>query len=124
MLGDTHAARINSLVLSAIRHGQATNSIGLEPEFAQAMEELYDFMFTAVYKNPVAKGEEVRGMDILKRLYDYFFHHLDELPEEYRRFAEQDGPDRAVCDYIAGMTDRFAVARFEDLFIPKFWSKM
>ena len=124
LLGDSHAARINSLVLSAIRHGQATGGVGLEPEYARAMEELYRFMFAAVYKNPVAKGEEVRGMDILKRLYDYFIHHLDELPAEYCRFAEQDGADRAVCDYIAGMTDRFAVARFEDLFIPKFWSKM
>ena len=63
-------------------------------------------------------------MDILKRLYEHFYQCPDEMPQEFRDVAQRDGLPRAVCDYIAGMTDRFAVARFEDLFIPKFWSKM
>ncbi len=124
LLGRSHSGRINSLVLSAIRYGAASGRIGLEPAYAGAMEELWQFMFRAVYKNPVAKGEESRGMDILKRLYEHFYRHPEQMPAEYRETAGRDGLSRAVCDYIAGMTDRFAVARFEDLFIPKFWSKM
>ncbi len=124
LLGCSHSARINSLVLSAIRFGTQTGEIGLEPEYADAMEKLWQFMFQAVYKNPVAKGEESKGMDILKRLYEHFYKNPGQMPEEYQNTACRDGLSRAVCDYIAGMTDRFAVARFEDLFIPKFWSKM
>ena len=124
LLGNSHSSRINSLVLSAIRYGARTGNIGLEPEFAAAMDEMWDFMFEAVYKNPVAKGEESRGMDILKRLYEHYFRNPDDMPQEFCDIAQRDGLSRAVCDYIAGMTDRFAVAKFEDLFIPKFWSKI
>ena len=123
-MGNSHSSRINSLVLSAIRYGARTGNIGLEPDFAAAMDEMWDFMFEAVYKNPVAKGEESRGMDILKRLYEHYFRNPDDMPKEFCDIAQRDGLSRAVCDYIAGMTDRFAVAKFEDLFIPKFWSKI
>ena len=124
LLGRSHSARINSLVHSAIRYGEKEGAVGLEEEYAAAMEQLWVFMLHAVYKNPVAKGEESKGMDILKSLYEYFYKNAAQMPEEYRKTAECDGLSRAVCDYIAGMTDRFAVARFEDLFIPKFWSKI
>ena len=101
-----------------------TGQLGMRPQVSQAMNELRSFLFARVYKNPVAKGEESRGMDILKRLYEHYFRNPDDMPQEFCDIAQRDGLSRAVCDYIAGMTDRFAVAKFEDLFIPKFWSKI
>lgn len=123
-LGATHSARINTLVLAMVRFGLETGGIGMYEEDARAMEELRQFLFERVYKNPVAKGEEGRGIGVLKELYGYFIAHVDELPEEYRFIAGMDGDSVAVCDYIAGMTDRFAVSKFEELFVPKAWSKL
>ena len=123
-LGGSHSARINTLVLAMVHFGLEIGMIGMYPGDADAMEELRQFLFERVYKNPVAKGEEGRGIDILKALYAYFIGHVEELPPEYRFIAGTDGDSVAVCDYIAGMTDRFAVAKFEELFIPKFWSKI
>lgn len=124
VLGETHSARINTLVLASVRFGLDTGRIGMYPGDAAAMEELRQFLFERVYKNPVAKGEEGRGIGILKALYTYFIVHMDELPPEYLFIAGTDGDSVAVCDYIAGMTDRFAVAKFVELFVPKFWGKM
>jgi dGTPase len=79
-------------------------------------------MFERVYKNPVAKGEESKARDMIKRLYEYYVDTPSMLPPEYKRLAGEDGVERAVCDYIAGMTDSYAVSRFEELFVPKGWS--
>lgn len=122
-LGRTHSERIDFLVHSLVEHGQKTGQVGLSEEDERAVDELRAFMFDAVYRNPVAKGEEYKGMDILRSLYEHYAERPDELPEETRLVALRDGLDRAVCDYIAGMTDRFAVARYLDIFIPKNWNK-
>lgn len=124
VLGDRHSMRINTLVVKMIEYGQKTHAIGLDDEYQKAMDDLRAFMFEYVYRNPRAKGEEVKGIDILKKLYEYFCKNSDALPPEYRLSVEKYGLETAVRDYIAGMTDRFAIAKYEDIFVPKGWAKI
>lgn len=86
------------------------------------MKGLRKFMFQNVYRNPVAKGEEERAKDLLSRLFIYYNRHTDCLPQQYLQMMEQgEKKERVVCDYIAGMTDRYAIAKFEEYFMPKAW---
>ncbi len=122
VLGSGHSGRIDHLVGAMIAYGQETGEIGIGGESEQAMLALRAFMFEAVYKNPVAKGEESKGIAILQALYAHFLKHPDRLPGEYQTIAQKDGLVVAICDYIAGMTDRFAVDQYQAIFIPKSWS--
>ena len=87
------------------------------------MLEMRDFMFRHVYQNPRAKGEERKGQWVLTRLYRHFSENADDLPTDYMQIALQEGAERAACDYVAGMTDRFAVDVFSRLYIPQSWNK-
>ena len=87
------------------------------------MDALRAFMFEEVYQNPVAKGEEGKSEAIVRYLYGHFIQDAGRLPAEYWAIADRDGLDVAVCDYIAGMTDRYAVMVYQELTIPKSWSK-
>lgn len=79
-------------------------------------------MFENVYRNSMAKGEEERAKDLLNRLFYYYNKHIDCLPKQYLLMLEQgEERERVVCDYIAGMTDRYAIAKFEEYFMPKAW---
>ena len=120
VLGFSKSERINTLVLSAIEN--SADDIRLAPEIGEAMEELHKFMFAQVYTNPYCKGEEGKADIMLKQLYHYFADNPDELPNAYEEICLREGADRAACDYISGMTDRFAVRKFEELFIPLSWS--
>ena len=88
---------------------------------AQAMEDLRDFMFKKVYRNPVAKGEESKAKDMLSRLFEYYITHPEALPEDFQPQLSFDGMERTVCDYIAGMTDNYAVDKYTQIFIPTGW---
>jgi dGTPase len=85
------------------------------------MASLRGFMFERVYRNPVAKGEESKARDILKKLYCYYTEHVNELPADQVMLSAREGVERVVCDYIAGMTDHFAVSEFARIFVPKGW---
>ena len=86
------------------------------------MRNLRKFMFEKVYRNPVAKGEEKRAEALLSRLYQYYIEHIDILPAWYLAMIDQgQTKERVVCDYIAGMTDQYAIAKFEEYFMPKAW---
>lgn len=119
VLGYTKSKRINTLVMSAIEN--STDDIVLESTVKGAFDELHDFMFKNVYTNPVCKGEEHKAVDMLQWLYNFYLKNPDRLSPEMMKVAEAEGVDRAVTDYIAGMTDRYAVAVFDDLFVPKSW---
>ena len=80
-------------------------------------------MYERVYLNPVAKGEEIKVDDMIKRMFYYYTTNSDKLPSEYDYIREKDGVERAVLDYIAGMTDRYAVLLFSEMYIPKSWQK-
>ncbi len=118
-LGGSRTQRINTLVNSVVEH--SGEEIVLEQETNQAFDELHDFMFRMVYRNPVAKGQEGKAVKMVQQLYAFFAEHPEQLPAEYQRVLEQDGVRRASCDYIAGMTDRYAVDVYTELFIPYSW---
>lgn len=121
-LGFTHSQRINTLVIDAIQASQGQREICQSPEVGEAMLALKDFMFENVYTSPIAKGEEGKAQDMLRSLFEYYQKHPDELPDDFQSIRAKEGTDRAVCDYIAGMTDPFAVDRYKELFIPKGWT--
>ena len=85
------------------------------------MAELKAFMFQSVYLNPRAKGEEGKAEDMICLIFDYYMKHTDKLPSEYQDILAREGAERAVVDYIAGMTDTYAVEKFGELFIPMRW---
>ncbi len=121
ILGDNHRDRINKLVTNMIFHTLETNALGMDEEVGTAMQKLRGFMFERVYKNPVAKGEEVKARHILQQLYEYYIKHPDAIPVDFRPQIDFDGMERVVCDYIAGMTDKYAMHKFDELFIPMTW---
>ena len=122
VLGFTHSERINTLVTDVVRASLGQKEICQSPAVCEAMETLKDFMFSSVYTNPVAKGEEGKAQDMLRRLFEHYQKNPDELPCDFQAIRAEEGVDRAVCDYIAGMTDPFAADRFKELFIPKGWT--
>lgn len=122
VLGFTHSARIDTLTNDIISQSAGRGEIRQSPACQQSMGSLREFMFEAVYRNPVAKGEESKAQDMLRRLFEYYSRDPDRLPPEYQDIREREGVDRAVCDYIAGMTDNYAVEKFSLAFIPVSWS--
>lgn len=121
LLGSAHSGRISSMIHAVIDESEGRPSVGMRPETEKAMLSLRDFLFDRVYRNSAAKAEEGKAMDILARLYHYFAANADKLPEEFAAIAQRESVERAVLDYVAGMTDRYAVARYRELFIPSFW---
>ena len=122
VLGFTHGDRINTLVHDAITASQGQDHIVQSHPVEEAMLALKDFMFASVYTNPLAKGEEGNAQNMLQALFQYYQGNPDELPSDFQTIRLEDGVDRAVCDYIAGMTDPFAVEKYKELFIPKGWT--
>ena len=122
VLGYTHGERINTLTGDVIAASGEGNVIRQSPEIGSAMAELKEFMFESVYRNPVAKGEEGKAQDMIRALFDYYRKNTDELDSEYQDILAREGADRAVCDYIAGMTDKYAVDCYSRAFIPLAWT--
>lgn len=122
ILGYTHGDRIGMLVADAIAASAGHDEICQSPEVGQAMARLKEFMFEQVYTNPVAKGEEGKAQEMLKRLFAHYLENPDLLPADYQAIRAEEGEERAVCDYVAGMTDSFATEQFSTLFIPMSWT--
>ena len=122
VLGFTHSERIDTLTVDIIESSAGTGEIRQSTACREAMHNLREFMFEAVYRNPVAKGEESKAQDMLRRLFEYYRKDPDRLPPEFQDIREREGVERAVCDYIAGMTDNYAVEKFSLAFIPVSWS--
>lgn len=121
-LGFTTRQRLNTLIHNIIRNSRGKNDIIMSAEVEEAMIELRKFMFDNVYKNPTAKGEEVRAKAMLKQLFYYYMQHIDLLPEKYLRMMYAgEKKERVVSDYIAGMTDQYAIAKFSEYFLPQAW---
>ena len=122
VLGWDHSGRINTLTEDVITASMGKDKIVQSPEKGAAMAKLRAFMFEAVYHNPVAKGEEDKAQAMIARLFEYYQKDPDRLPPDYQDIRIREGVDRAVCDYIAGMTDKYAVDTFTEAFIPMSWS--
>lgn len=119
VLGDTKTKRITTLVASVIEHGPG--KIDFMPEIRKAHDDLRAFMFEKVYTNPAAKQEEYKAELLVKKLYSFFIENSNLLPQEYQDIMKKTDNHRAVCDYISGMSDEYAVDLYTELFVPKFW---
>lgn len=123
ILGHSVRERLNTLISDVIYSSLGKDRIYQSEDIAQAMMGLRAFMFEQVYMNPGVKHEERKAQKMLTTLFEYYMDHPDQMPEEYKRSLAA-GNDRAqvVCDYIAGMTDRYAIRQFDSLFVPKGWN--
>ena len=122
-IGERHSVRLNSILTDLIENSPA-GELHFSPEMAQAVEVFHRFMYDEVYFNPKAKSEESKVSGILGGIWDYYFHHPEKLPSDFAAIAEEDGLERAVCDYISGMTDKYAMYQYSELFIPAAWHVM
>ena len=121
VLGNTHSVRINTLVTDIIATSREAGTVTLSPAVETALKDLRSFMFENVYRNPIAKGEESKAKDMLQRMFDYYVNHPEALPEDFHPQLSFDGMERTVCDYIAGMTDNYAIDKYSEIFIPTGW---
>lgn len=121
VLGLSHSQRIDTLVRDIISCSTEAGAICLTPAVEQALMDLRSFMFEKVYRNPVAKGEESKAKALLMRLFEHYIAHPDALPENFQPQMSFDGLERTVCDYIAGMTDKYAVDKYNEIFVPATW---
>lgn len=123
IFGKTARGMINTIIHDIVRESRDQNDVRMSEEVSRAMYGLRGYMFANVYTNPVAKGEEKKAERMVEQLYEYYRNDTGKLPEEYLDLIEKKGEsaDRVVCDYIAGMTDRFATMKFKEIMIPSAW---
>ncbi|MCI6395488.1 MAG: deoxyguanosinetriphosphate triphosphohydrolase [[Clostridium] scindens] len=123
ILGNSTRVRLDTMIHNVIINSMDQPEIRMSPEVEQATMALRAFMFENVYKNPVAKGEEEKAINMVTNLYEYYWKHIRLLPDQFLEMLEEEGgtPERIVCDYIAGMTDTYAIKKFEEYFIPESW---
>ena len=122
ILGNRPTERLDTFIHDIITNSMGKNDICMSETVGKAMLDMRRFMFEHVYQNKKAKSEEGRAEMLVTTLYEYFLEHTDEMPDEFIMLLERgEDPRRVVCDYIACMTDRFAISKYEELFIPKTW---
>ena len=93
----------------------------MTPDVQLAFDLLHEFLFTNVYLGSKAKVEESKAQGIIEMLYKYFTANYSQIPSDYAMILKDEGPERAACDYVASMTDRFATDTFTKLFVPGSW---
>lgn len=123
VLGESHSQRINTMIVDIIKNSINTNHIRMGREVDRATNKLREFMFENVYSNSKAKSEDDKAEYIIKELYNYYLNNRENLPIEYEKEYKgyKSSLEDRICDYIAGMTDRYAVNTFFEKFIPKPW---
>ncbi|MGI5893635.1 MAG: deoxyguanosinetriphosphate triphosphohydrolase [Candidatus Merdivicinus sp.] len=120
-LGRGKSARLTTVITSIAQESDST--LHMSPVVQKAQLELEQFLYESVYTNPVAKGQESKAEGLLSRFYEYYCKSPEKMPAFYQKLLEFYPLERVVCDYIAGMTDQYAVDLYETLFIPRFWTK-
>lgn len=122
-LGDTVKERLDNIIHDIVSKSEGKADIIMSKEIEESIYGMREYMFKNVYTNPKAKGEELKVEGLLAHLYEYYLINTALLPEEYQSMIldSKTTKERAVCDYIAGMTDRFATSKFSELTIPKSW---
>lgn len=121
-LGSSTRARLNHLIHDIIIHSAGQDDIRMSQETQEALRDLRLFLFAHVYKNPVAKSEEVRAKAMLEQMYYFYLDHIEQLPDKLLAMLDKgEEKGRIVCDYIAGMTDQYAIMKFKENFMPQAW---
>ena len=118
VLGETHGERINTMILDIVSNSQEQPHLRMSPVVESAMDGLREFMFERVYRDSWRAAEEARCDYVVKALFRYYMEHPGEMPDEFMLIGYQEGTERAVCDYISCMTDRYAIRAFQHLFMP------
>jgi dGTPase len=121
ILGRTHSERINTMIQDIIINSMGKSKVSMSDEISHATDALRNFLFDRVYIDSLAKKEEKKAQNILRELYNYFYTHIEALPQEFKIKVEQEGKDRIICDYVAGMSDIYAINQYKELFIPAPW---
>ena len=123
VLGDSHSRRINTMVMDIVENSMGQSSIIMSDPCQEAMNRLRAYMFDNVYKSKkVKRDEDLRNVsNLIASLYEFYIDNPDELPEESKELIKEFGKPEVVKDYVAGMTDRYAINLYNDLFVPKGW---
>lgn len=123
ILGHSVRDRLNNMIYDIIQQSLNKPQISMSPGMEEAMKGLRTWMFENVYSGGIAKAEEGKAQQLVKALYEYYLNSVEELPQEYLRMMadRKETKARVVCDYIAGMSDIYAIDKFEELFVPKAW---
>lgn len=119
--GNRNSERINSILTDLIANS-TEGQIKMSEPMQEAVDEFHKFMYADVYTNPAAKSEESKVEGMLEGIYEYYIKHPWELPDDLNDIAAKDGLERAVCDYISGMTDGYVIEKYGKIFIPSAWS--
>ena len=123
VIGYTTGERLDHFIHDIVTTSLGQNEIKMSEEVEKAMNAIRAFMFDRVYLNPVAKAEEGKAEVLVETLYTHYVKNVDDLPEEYLNLLSIGEPrEKVVCDYVGAMTDRFAVAKYDELYIPKSWN--
>lgn len=124
VLGKSYSERIDKMITDIVINSMDRPFLMMSEEVKDASDGLRAFMFENVYTNKSAKSEEKRVPIIIDMLFEYYMSHFEKLPEIYAKNLNEDGKEICVADYIAGMTDKFAVGKFEELFVPHGWKNL
>lgn len=123
-LGLTHGERINTMIQDVIRNSLGKNYVSMSEEIGYYTDKLRDFMFERVYLNKTVKSETDKAKYIIEQIFQYYMKNFDKFPKELKSIYTCDtSKEDMICDYIAGMSDRFVINLFKDIFIPKTWKK-
>jgi len=123
ILGNTTRKRLDVLIHDVVRNSDGVNDIVMSEEIKKAISKLREYMFKAVYTNPKAKGQEKKAEHLLEQLFEYYVADIQRLPFEYQNMIEtgMSSVERVACDYVAGMTDRYAISKYKEIMIPNSW---
>ena len=125
ILGHSTSERINTVILDVIRNSENSDRAKMSDEVKSALFSLREYMFKTLYCNPTVKAEEVKAERIIETLFRYLSDRPEEMSQEFLQMIDDgEKPEIVVCDYIAGMTDNFAIEKFEEFYIPRGWSKL
>lgn len=123
VIGYTLGERLDHFIHDIVTNSAGKDDIIMSEPVANAMKELRAFMFENVYQNPVTKSEESKAENLIITLYEYYLKNMDLIPRDMLNLMDRDGTpkEQIVCDYVGAMTDRFAIAKYEEIYIPKTW---
>lgn len=125
ILGDSHGLRINTMIIDIIQNSKDKDKIQMSKEIEESTNGLREFMFEKVYLNSNAKSEEDKSEFVIGQLYKYYLDNFNKLPKEYSKsyIGVDSSKEDKICDYISGMTDRYAINMFNNIFVPRPWEK-
>lgn len=120
-IGSRYSERINSIITNVIMNSLNKDDIMLSPDYSFILESFHNFMYSAVYRNEKAKGEEKKVLGLLEGLFNYYNNNPHCLPDDYLGLIDIFGKERVICDYISGMTDKYCIDKYNEIYIPAQW---